>query len=200
MKVIFLDVDGVLNWAATEHRVKVQFDGIMREYVGFCSVRVQRFNRIVAAHPDAKIVISSSWRELGLDNVIKLLRDAGLQGDIIDATPIKMGKISNGTAIRWWLQEHPEVDRFVILDDKLDGMQGWITKFNPRWDILETWEPDVGRDLRSYHVKTYGYHGDDSGGYNAPAKEGGLHDEHVELAIRILSGFVLPVSPLTDED
>lgn len=55
-KLLFLDIDGVLNWAKTEDRL----DG----YVGLCKDRIARFNRIIEAVPDVKIVVSSTWRHM----------------------------------------------------------------------------------------------------------------------------------------
>lgn len=52
MKYIFLDIDGVLN-------------GHEKHANNYCGTRadcVERFNRILAAHPAARVVISSSWR------------------------------------------------------------------------------------------------------------------------------------------
>lgn len=52
-RLIFLDIDGVLNG----HN---KLPGSV--YCGICLLRAGRFNRLLAAVPDAKIVISSSWR------------------------------------------------------------------------------------------------------------------------------------------
>lgn len=53
MKVIFLDIDGVLN------------DGHAEEGAAYCGIQrplVGRLNRILHAVPDCQLVISSSWR------------------------------------------------------------------------------------------------------------------------------------------
>lgn len=58
MKLILLDIDGVLN----DHS---------RYPNGYCGTSwplVERFNRILAAVPDANIAIISSWRYLALGN------------------------------------------------------------------------------------------------------------------------------------
>lgn len=57
MKAIFLDIDGVLN----DH---TQQDN------GYCTIKPEcavRFNRILRAAPDSRIVISSAWRYLILN-------------------------------------------------------------------------------------------------------------------------------------
>lgn len=54
MSIIFLDIDGVLN----DHTK------LPSGYCGIQLPQAQRFNRILAAVPEAKIVISSAWRYL----------------------------------------------------------------------------------------------------------------------------------------
>ena len=53
MKVIFLDVDGVLNCQKTEAKC--------RGFIGVDSKKVKLLKKIVDA-TDAKIVLSSSWK------------------------------------------------------------------------------------------------------------------------------------------
>jgi hypothetical protein len=52
MKIIFLDIDGVLN------RHILQNNG----YCGIEQPHVQALNYILAKVPEAKIVVSSAWR------------------------------------------------------------------------------------------------------------------------------------------
>lgn len=62
MKAIFLDIDGVLN----DHE---QQDN------GYCTIKPEcavRFNRILRAVPDSRIVISSAWRYLILNGGMAL--------------------------------------------------------------------------------------------------------------------------------
>lgn len=62
MKVIFLDIDGVLN----DH---TQMEN---HYCGTKYECVQQFNRILDAVPEAKIVISSAWRYMILRGDVTL--------------------------------------------------------------------------------------------------------------------------------
>jgi hypothetical protein len=115
MRCIFLDVDGVLNTYQS------------REELGWKSVSpylVGNLNEIVRA-TGAKIVISSTWRLL--DNIERLrviLSDAGLENVdevVIDMTPRSSPKGHyRGFQIQDWLDAHPEVTKFVILDDDSD--------------------------------------------------------------------------------
>jgi hypothetical protein len=197
MKIVFLDIDGVLNWVGTEDRIS--------GFVGLCPERIQRFNQILDAHPDAKIVVSSTWRASGLfgvyedfDGLKKLLADRGLRGEIIGHTPIHFGHRGRGNEIREYLdecfaEENPgqTLDAFVVLDDDTEGMEGY-TIDNRDWD--DDAEPRVFRDLRTNHVVTF-WDGEviSKGGYTEPeiADEGGLQDKHIARAIEVLNGKLL---------
>lgn len=110
MKVLFLDIDGVLNsqkvfenWTSDSTRTVI------------CPVMVERINRVIAA-TDCRIVISSSWRfmwEMG-----ELMDILGLHGlwasFIIDQTP-RLDR--RDEEILAWLKEHPEVSKFAVVDD-----------------------------------------------------------------------------------
>lgn len=127
MKVIFLDVDGVLNSEVSREQERNNFDNWMEHEVS--EMHVNNLKKIVDA-TGAQIVLSSSWRfdhpkatgrDFIVDPLMKVLdrklKAAGL--DIIDVTPDLRGKI-RGAEIQDWLDRHSEVERFVILDDDVD--------------------------------------------------------------------------------
>lgn len=181
MKVIFLDVDGVLNHVGTTDLI----DG----FIGFDPELINNFNKIVEAVPEAKIVISSSWRKPSayttaysdFNGLKKLFADRGLKGEIIGHTPIYGGYRTRGSEIRDWIQSHLNndgvSDKFVILDDDTSGMAGGEYE---RYDGVDDNGDDsytliTEMDLRPNHVVTdYG--------------DGGLTMTHVEKAIKILKG------------
>lgn len=107
MKVLFLDVDGVLNsatWFASQPPMAVtEVD----------ATAVRRIQRIVA-QTGAKVVLSSSWRHQ--PELVAQLRAAGVPID--DMTPRSENR---GDEIRAWLLGHPEVTTFAILDDDADA-------------------------------------------------------------------------------
>lgn len=163
MKVIFLDIDGVLNCRTTQDRIE--------GYVGLCAERIARLNRITAAHPDAKIVISSTWRHAYHGDLRQLLKERGVTTEVIGQTPVKFSYVPRGGEIRMWLDDRrddfpDEKLEYVVLDDDTDGMRGY---------------PPHSVDLRPRHVVTIW---DDNGG---------LQDEHVEKAIAILNGQLITV-------
>lgn len=130
MKVIFLDVDGVLNSELSREQERNNFDNWMEHEVS--EMHVNNLKKIVDA-TGAQIVLSSSWRfdhpkatgrDFIADPLMKILdrklKAVGL--DIIDVTPDLRGKI-RGAEIQDWLDRHSEVERFVILDDDVDMME-----------------------------------------------------------------------------
>jgi hypothetical protein len=191
-RVIFLDMDGVLNSETflrkreDEHRAlgHTEPSSPKRETTCTCfqferqvdREAVARLNRLVA-ETGAKIVISSSWRKL-LDppELLRVLVEHGLVAEIIGETPDgyndpvmlevhgHLDCIFRGHEIDAWLRKHPEVDRFVILDD--------------------------GGDMAMHKNRLV-----------QTDCEEGLLDEHVDLAIRVLSwdGKTIP-SPYSSEE
>lgn len=113
-KVIFLDIDGVMNNLGTRtdhHR-------------GFPSwldpVNVAVLNDIVRA-TGAVVVISSSWRHgIPFHELCDGFREAGCIAEIIGGTPDIDGP-RRGREIAAWLAAQPEPPaRYVALDDQFD--------------------------------------------------------------------------------
>lgn len=117
MKVIFTDVDGVLNEDSTPTRTKSRVIFIDEE-------KLLRLKRIVDT-TGAKIVLSSTWRydrdTPGLNGDFLELQEAlhkvGLE--FYSFTPVDAIGIRRGMEIKAWLGLHPEVSRYIILDDEL---------------------------------------------------------------------------------
>lgn len=102
MKVIFLDIDGVLNY---------------RNMRDICPNAVSLLNDLVEK-TGANIVISSSWRiSVSMIRICEELVEAGFRFPerVIGGTPC-VPERERGYEIKLWLKQVP-VDRFVILDD-----------------------------------------------------------------------------------
>jgi hypothetical protein len=126
-KILFLDIDGVLNSADWYAR---QRNGL-GDLAHFDPTLVRRVDEI-ARRTGAAVVISSAWRlSHPLDELRALLRRAGLvRAPIIGETPEIEGGILDGLVraveILHWLEDHPvearaqggaTVRSFAILDD-----------------------------------------------------------------------------------
>lgn len=118
MKVIFLDFDGVLNSYSWWMRRSVGYARWSRVLREFDPLAVAQLNRITA-RTGASIVASSSWRDTGR----RLLRRAGVTARVIGCTPeLPHGRPSHfpnerPLEILAWLNAHPGVASFLILDD-----------------------------------------------------------------------------------
>ena len=128
IKLIFLDVDGVINCKNTTTR--------HQGYIGIDPFLVMIFNRIILA-TDAKIVISSAWR-LFPQGVEEIERRTWKS---IGVTP-KPRTGFRGGDINDWLAAHPEIeiDKYAILDDDSD--------FYPDQPLFKTtWENGLTEEI-----------------------------------------------------
>ena len=125
MRVIFLDIDGVVN--SEETLKKVSSGGILGidPYLAFL------VGRISLALPDVKFVLSSSWRHFnsGREQVERQVVP------IYDETP-KLDTGLRGDEIKAWLDDHPEVEKYAILDDDNDMLPEQMPSlFQTTWQI-----------------------------------------------------------------
>ena len=152
-KVLFLDIDGVLNtkWWYT------QMDrNSPRDQYGYAfdPKAVANLKRIVE-ETGADIVISSSWKSFGFSELEEMWTDRGLPGKLIGVTPnsvsdellldadidsIELFHI-RGEEIKEWLTKHGKiVSNYAIIDD-MDNMlpeqQSHFVHTNPEFGITE---------------------------------------------------------------
>lgn len=123
-KVIFLDIDGVLNVIPQGHD---RWGALFHPHL------VDNLKRIIDI-TGAKIVISSTWR-MGNDLVgmKEMWRDRGLPGEVIGVTPnfiLKYGTtLCRGKEIAAYLEKHPYIDNWVIIDDDSDMEDDQLENF-----------------------------------------------------------------------
>lgn len=165
MRIIFLDIDGVLN-------------GHERFGNGYCGIRrenVDNLNLILEAVPAARLVISSSWRymiqpksmtlegftNLLLSHGVDLLIKKASQGDMLREPTYESKLVGHtlgdedvggcngrGQQIMHWLVTNsfnPRFDRHVVLDDMM-----WDFEKHPELNIILT---DPGRGLQRQQVE-----------------------------------------------
>ncbi|MBO7691670.1 MAG: hypothetical protein J6T10_03440 [Methanobrevibacter sp.] len=161
MKAIYLDIDGVLNYAECKSHCG--------KYLGIDNKKVKLLKHIVDA-TGAKIILSSDWKDFFvLHKKAKyqpyhqgkyLVRKLGKQGLYIeDIIPRKFEWQDRGLAILEHIKEN-NIEDYVILDDR------FFRGFN---------DPP----LNLHFIKTFDFHGE---------KFGGLTEKLVPIAIDILNG------------
>lgn len=113
MKVIFLDVDGVLN--TTSLLYHYGFDYIDDDMVVLLAGVVHKTG--------AEIVLSSTWRLQRESRMLvaEALKRHGLS--VLDRTP-KIEDAFRSEEISRWLEDNPGVDRYAIVDDNRDAGRG----------------------------------------------------------------------------
>lgn len=130
MKVVFLDIDGVTRSGRWEEHIRLNGprDGSLSQ--DFDPKAIEYLNELVA-RSGAKVVISSSWRQMEIEGdavVADLLYERGFTGEVIGKTPIFGLRHDEITA---WLQDN-KVEGICILDDLT------VEYLNP-WLVQTTW-------------------------------------------------------------
>jgi hypothetical protein len=156
MKIIFLDIDGVLN---TESYIvhfweycninniqrpvaKKDFNELMRDSYGnkFCPIAVRALKWIVD-ETGAKIVISSSWRGSGEQWCKDMWKERELPSEVIGITPHMsrrhsdsslpfLERLERGHEIQDWINSSKEdIESYVIIDDDNDMLESQLPNF-----------------------------------------------------------------------
>lgn len=152
-KVIFLDIDGVLNtkWWYTQMNRNTPKD---KYGYAFDPKAVANLRRIIE-ETGSDIVISSSWKCMGLSEMEDMWEERNLPGKVIGITPnsvsdellvdadidlIKLFHI-RGEEIKEWLKMHgKQVSNYTIIDDMdnmLPDQQSHFVQTNPEEGITE---------------------------------------------------------------
>ena len=152
-KIIFLDIDGVLN---TESWYVQMTNETPKDKFGYAydPQAVANLRKIVE-ETEADIVISSSWKCMGLSQMEDMWKDRNLPGKIIGITPNSVSDELlidadidsmelfhiRGEEIKEWLKKHGKhTSRYAIIDD-MDNMlpeqQSYFVHTNPEVGITE---------------------------------------------------------------
>jgi hypothetical protein len=138
-KVIFLDFDGPMipvraYWLPNQTKPIVST---------FDPVAVSLVNKLIE-DSGAKLVISSSWRMQGFEEVMATLEKNGIDPKHVHEdwdTPAKFSS-QRIHEIKWWLGDHPEVTHYVAIDD-----ENLHVEFVPNAVLADAYE---GFSMRNY--------------------------------------------------
>jgi hypothetical protein len=140
MKIIFLDIDGVLNplhymnalfkmWKASFGQLKSKDDyGDL-----FFDQNCDALRKIIDS-TDAKIVISSTWKKEGIQHLLDMWKHRNLPGEIIDVTPTEqdlveagefkfLDEVCRGDEIKSWIKNNNFTGNYIIIDDTKDMLK-----------------------------------------------------------------------------
>lgn len=116
MKIIFLDIDGVLN--SRKCFEEKHFKGSVQ----ICPELVQNLNRIIR-ETGAKIVVISTWRLEGLAGVTKvgrIVKSAGVECEIAGVVPDTVFKRSDEISLWMGGDAAKHFSDYVIINDDDD--------------------------------------------------------------------------------
>lgn len=129
MKVLFLDIDGVLNSVRSAAALGgcpwPRNRNMQGDWEKFDQVAVKLMARLVQ-ETEAHVVLSSTWR-IGMDQERATELGDFLGYVISSATPGGGGQ--RGPQIQQWLDEHPGVDKYAIIDDDSDMLPAQMPHF-----------------------------------------------------------------------
>lgn len=138
MKIIFLDIDGVVltfeSTRAASKEIRKRHQGGEVPFLERCELRadarcVEALNQLIKA-TDAKVVVSSAWRSGQSVSSLQAILDAfGLHCEVIGKTADPSGElvngiytsVSRGVEIGNWLQAHAKdagVSAYIVIDDE----------------------------------------------------------------------------------
>lgn len=146
MKIIFLDIDGVLNpthfnnalfkmWKASHEEIKSkdEFGDLFFDQ----NVDALRF---IIEHTESQIVLSSTWRMNGLNRNQQMWLERDLPGKLIDITPHAnellddsisrfYDDICRGAEIDYWIKDKNFTGNYIIIDDTEDMLKSQESVF-----------------------------------------------------------------------
>lgn len=122
MKVLFLDIDGVCNsgdWAAAGNSM----------WYGIDPVLADRVKRIIA-ETRCDVVLSSTWRLYPEARAVVKRKVCHFIDCTVDyQAGGKRGIVERGLEVQAWLDKHPSVEQYAIIDDDSDFLpHQWLFK------------------------------------------------------------------------
>lgn len=149
-KILFLDIDGVLNTEQQQWRCQMEGIPPIDKFGYTFDPKAVSYLGDILDKTGSEIVLSSSWKFLGMSVLRDLWRVRHLPCTTTDTTPDNQeGK---GLEIKEWLEKYQnEVDNYVIIDDEdvaLPEQQAHFVKCNPQFGINRKVMETVLRILR----------------------------------------------------
>jgi hypothetical protein len=143
-KVLFLDIDGVCNSAEFMQSNRNPNIGGMLGLDPFAVVLV----KMIIQDTGCDVVLSSTWRlNEWSRNIVR--KDVV---EFVDVTPafsaFRYDDLPRGNEIQDWLDRHPEVTQYAILDDDSDMLESQMPNF-----FQTTWAHGITREIAAAVTK-----------------------------------------------
>lgn len=185
MKVIFLDIDGVLNCqngyvnGFCKYKDYVIGGEKVFHYQQFYPPSKKLLNKLID-ETDAKIVISSTWRHSGIEKLRKIWELENMSGEIIDITPTFRNLeikdyykgLPRGLEIDWWLVNNNFKQIFWSEEEQLK----YLAETQIKNYIIIDDDSDMLYNQRDHFVHVY----------PSPRNKDGFNQENYDRAYGIL--------------
>ena len=124
-KVLFLDIDGVLNSKFYYKYIYKPEEGGSR-FDPYCVILVKK----LVEEFSLKVVISSTWRDGAMNRLMKELEENDFLEHLHEdwLTPV-VRPASRGKEIKLWLDNHSDVNNYLIIDDNHNLLDNQLSKF-----------------------------------------------------------------------
>ena len=124
-KILFLDIDGVLNSKFFYKYIFKRENGYSR-LDPYCVILVKK----LVYEFSLKVVISSTWRVGAMERLVKELNENDLVNQLHKdwLTPV-VRPACRGKEIDLWLNNHPEITEYIILDDNQNVFDHHLSRF-----------------------------------------------------------------------
>jgi hypothetical protein len=199
MKIIFLDIDGVLNCENAFKNGECKYIGDASfHYMQFGKTQKRWINKLIN-ETNAKIVISSTWRKSGLVFVKKVWALEKMNGDIIDTTPSLY--LQDGS-MRCWNDEikQPTIDRENYNIPRGCEIDYWLK--NKKFNHINWSKEKQEKIIKQSGIDNYVIIDDDSDMLYkqkdnfvhvlpSPRNKDGFGEKHYKQALKILSKSIV---------
>ena len=150
-KIIFLDIDGVLN---SDEWIKKEYNRVGHILIGTKILDTKARDRLklfLSENLDVKLVISSSWRWWDVKTTKEKFmktRMCTLVPYIVGVTPMSYS-LNRGKEIDWYVKKH-HIKDYVIIDDEDDDIcqKDHLVKTDYTHGLQERHYKDIKRILR----------------------------------------------------
>lgn len=164
MKIIFLDIDGVLNhqkWYEKRHHTITQEEiSSNHPFYEFDPQSIKYLNHIIDK-TGTKVVISSTWRSgRSVEDLQELLDKVGFIGEVIGKTPNISAKLNDedsiysvprGCEIDWWLKKKGNFQR---INWSKEVQQEYIDRSIVKNYVILDDDSDMLYGQREHFIKT----------------------------------------------
>ncbi len=124
MRILLLDFDGVLNSVSSfvyNNRLNLLGLSNTPTHESFDPIACSNLQYILEELPDVQVVVSSTWRKFKtLSALQEIFKTNNILPERMIGTTPESENGYRGKEIETYLKEHPEVTKFVIIDDDSD--------------------------------------------------------------------------------